>query len=313
MAGGTRRALYRVAMTAPRQVLPGTTYLITRRCTQRQFLLRPSSDTRQLFGYLLAIAADRYRIDVHAVCVMSNHVHLVVTDPEARLPAFTQFLDSLVGRAMNARLNRSENFWAAARSSAVALLTASDVLDKIAYVLANPVAAGLVKRGRLWPGLWSDPRQMSSTATEFKRPDWFFRKKGKKPLPELARLYLVKPPGSGSAEEMRLEVASALAVLEQSAAAEMATPRRGFLGVRRVLAQRSLEASSRPEARGGLNPRIACRDPEKRIKALQQLTAFLWEYRHAFRCWRERITPTEFPHGTYLMRVLHGAPCAAPG
>jgi putative transposase len=62
-------------MTAPRQVLPGTTYLVTRRCSQRQFLLRPSRQTNQLFGFLLAVAAQRFHVDVHAFCVMSNHVH----------------------------------------------------------------------------------------------------------------------------------------------------------------------------------------------------------------------------------------------
>jgi putative transposase len=98
-------------MTAPRQVLPGTTYLVTRRCSQRQFLLRPSKRTNQIFGYLLAIAATRFRIEVHAFCVMSNHVHLVVTDTDARLPAFSQFLDSLVARTMNALLARWEHFW----------------------------------------------------------------------------------------------------------------------------------------------------------------------------------------------------------
>jgi putative transposase len=82
-------------MTAPRQVLRGTTYLVTRRCAQRQFLLRPSRTTNDVFLYLLAVAARRFGIQVHAFCVLSNHFHLVVTDPDARLPAFHQFLDAL--------------------------------------------------------------------------------------------------------------------------------------------------------------------------------------------------------------------------
>ena len=93
-------------MTAPRQVLQGTTYLVTRRCTQRQLLLKPSKVTNAVFGYLLAVAARRYGVEVHAYCVLSNHYHLVVTDPQARLPAFQQFLDALVARAVNAHLGR---------------------------------------------------------------------------------------------------------------------------------------------------------------------------------------------------------------
>ena len=69
-------------MTAPRQILPGTTYLVTRRCFQRQLLLKPSASTSAIFSYVLALAAARYGVQVHAYCVLSNHFHLVVTDCE---------------------------------------------------------------------------------------------------------------------------------------------------------------------------------------------------------------------------------------
>ncbi|ABS26525.1 protein of unknown function DUF1568 [Anaeromyxobacter sp. Fw109-5] len=118
-------------MTAPRQVLPGTTYLVTRRCAQRQFLLRPSAVVNEVFLYVLAVAAERFGVLVHAFCVLSNHFHLVVTDPDAQLPAFEQYLDSLVARALNASLGRWEAFWAPSSYSAVALVSPEDVLDSL--------------------------------------------------------------------------------------------------------------------------------------------------------------------------------------
>lgn len=144
-------------MTAPCQVLAGATYLVTRRCAQGQFLLEPSKIVNHVFLYLLALAAARYGIEVHASCVMSNHFHRVVTDPEARLPAFHQFLDALVARATNAALGRRETFWAANSYSAVRLLSRSAVVEKAAYVLANPVSAGLSRRAAHGPG--SGPRR----------------------------------------------------------------------------------------------------------------------------------------------------------
>src|SRR6266545_4007950 len=108
-------------MTAPRQIIPGTTYLITRRCAHRQFLLKPSPVTTGIFLYVLAVAARRYGIQVHAFSVLSNHFHLVITDPDARLPAFEQYLDSLVARAVNASLGRFESFWAPPASSGKAV------------------------------------------------------------------------------------------------------------------------------------------------------------------------------------------------
>jgi putative transposase len=301
------------AMTAPRRVLPGTTYLLTRRCSQRQFLLRPSRATNQVVGFLLAVAAERFRVEVHAFCVMSNHVHLVVTDREARLPAFGQFLDSLVGRAMNALLGRSEHFWGPPSFSAVALNDPSDVVDKVAYLLANPVAAGLVRRGRMWPGLWSAPEQFGAGALEFERPARFFRKQGARSLPERAALRLVTPPGFDSPERFRRAVRDALHLREALAASAVAARGRGFLGAQRVLAQPPSSGPSHPAPLGGLNPRLACRDKWRRIQALAQLVEFLHDYRRAFAAWRSGASRVLFPAGTYLMRVLHAAPCAPPG
>jgi putative transposase len=62
-------------VTAPRQVIAGKTYLVTRRTAQRQFLLKPCELTNNTFGYILAVAAARYRVLVHAVVVLSNHYH----------------------------------------------------------------------------------------------------------------------------------------------------------------------------------------------------------------------------------------------
>jgi hypothetical protein len=48
----------------PRQVFPRQFYLITRRCTQRQFLLRPDPVINNAFLYCLIDAALRSEIDV---------------------------------------------------------------------------------------------------------------------------------------------------------------------------------------------------------------------------------------------------------
>jgi REP element-mobilizing transposase RayT len=295
-------------MTAPRQVLPGTTYLVTRRCTQRQFLLKPSKTTNDVFLYLLAVAARRFEIEVHAFCVLSNHFHLVLTDPQARLPAFHQFLDALVARAINASLGRWEAFWAPDSYSAVRLVSPGDVLDKAAYVVANPVAAGLVRTGRLWPGLWSAPEWIGGNPLSVPRPKHFFDPKGV--LPEQVELNLTAPPGFASAEEFRDQLSAALEALEAKA---MRARRGGFLGVARVLAQDAASQPAPGEPRQTLNPRVAARDKWKRIETLARLVEFLRSYRSAWAAWRAGQEQVTFPYGTYLLRVVHGVPCAGVG
>lgn len=296
-------------MTAPRRILPGVTYLITRRCAGRQFLLRPSATTSAIFLYVLAVAAERFGIQIHAFCVLSNHWHAVATDPDGRLPAFEQFLDSLIARAVNASLGRWESFWAPSSYSAVALTSPADVLDKAAYVLANPVAAGLVRRGREWPGLWSAPESIGGELIAAARPKVFFRENGQ--MPEKAELALVPPPGF-TAEEFRGKVASALSELEERARQVLKSEGRRVLGRKGVLAQEVTDRPAGSEPRRGMNPRVAAQDKWKRIEALARLTEFLRSYRVA---WKRRRAgqPHEFPAGTYHLRIFHAAPCEAVG
>ncbi len=295
-------------MTAPRQILPGATYLVTRRCFQRQFLLRPSTTTNEVFLYLLAVAARRFGIELHAYCVLSNHYHLVVTDRDARLPAFQQFFDALLARALNASLGRWETFWAPDSYSAVTLASPGDIVDKVGYVLANPVAAGLVRSARSWPGLWSAPEQSQGGALMVQRPKHFFDAKGS--LPETVKLELVVPRGFESAEAFSNSVATALAEREEQAVPDH---RGRFLGVARVLAQKPSARPAPGEARRKLNPRVAARDKWKRVEVLRRLLEFVRSYRAAWAARRDGAANVVFPYGTYLLRVVHGVPCAEPG
>jgi putative transposase len=229
-------------MTAPRQVFRGASYLVTRRCMQRQFLLRACRVTNDIFLFALAHAAARHRVAVHAFCVLSNHFHLVVTDPHADLPRFMQDLDFLVAKAVNSSLGRWESFWAPDTYSAVRLLSPSDIVDKSAYTLANPVQAGLVGSGDSWPGLWSAPSQIGGDAIDMKRPAHFFDPKGV--LPAQVTIRLTVPPGFDSAEGFRERLLRELQAREE-AARKRWRARGGFLGVARVLARSRCPVPSR--------------------------------------------------------------------
>ncbi len=301
----------RAGMTAPRYVVPGAQYLLTRRCSERRFFLRPSKAVNDLLRYVLAVAAERYGVILHAFCVLSNHVHVVLTDARGNLPAFERYLDSLVARSINALHGRWESFWAPGSYSAVALLSHEDVLAKCAYVLANPVAAGLVRHGSEWPGLWSHPNEIGAGPVVVRRPKHFFREDG--PMPETAALELVCPPGFESTEAFRHQLIAAVTALEDEVASDMASHGRSFRGVRRILAQNPEDRPTSGEPRRELNPRIAGRDKWKRIEAISRLKSFLHDYRLAWLAFRRGIRDVLFPQGTYWMRITYAVRCEAPG
>jgi REP element-mobilizing transposase RayT len=296
-------------MTAPRQILEGATYLVTRRCSERRFFLRPSRKTTAIVTYVLAVVSERYDILIHGFCFLSNHVHIVLTDPHARLPDFHRDLDALIARAVNSSLGRWEAFWDRDSYSAVRLETPEAILEKITYVLANPVAAGLVRRGNEWPGLWSDPRLVGGEPAVVGRPKEFFRAEGR--LPAVARLQLHPPPGFDRAAFVTA-VEEQLVRAENRAAAELAAAHRSFLGVARVLAQSPYARPASGEPRRGLKPRVACKNKWKRVEALLRLAEFGSAYRDALASWRTGVRDAVFPPGTWLMRVQHRAPCAIP-
>jgi hypothetical protein len=78
--------LIAVSAMLSRQMLPRQFYLITRRCSQRQFLLRPDTVTNNAFLYYLIAAALRCEIDVLLPCAMSNHLLCRDLRPRGPLP-----------------------------------------------------------------------------------------------------------------------------------------------------------------------------------------------------------------------------------
>jgi REP element-mobilizing transposase RayT len=284
---------------------------VTRRCSERRCFLRPSEPTSRIILYVLALAARRFNVAIHAFCVLSNHIHLVVTDRDGNLPAFQQYLAALVARAVNASLGRWESFWAPSTYSAVVLATPDDVVSKTAYVLANPVAAGLVRHGSEWPGLRTAPEKLGHRVVlAAPKPTMFFRSAGY--LPDVAELELTAPPGLGS-EEFGCRVRDEVSEREERARRDAAARGAGFLGTRRVLAQRPWARPRTVEPRRGLAPRVAARDPWKRAEALGRVREFLRAYEEARVAFARGAREAVFPAGTYLLRVALGVRCAVAG
>ena len=294
------------AMSLPRPVYPGATYLITRRVSQRMYLLRPSRPVDQVVQYSIAVAARKYVVVLHAITVMSNHYHMVVTDPHGRLPDFERWCNSIIARALNAHYGRWENFWATEQPSNVRLLGAADVLAKMVYTLSNPVAAGLVSHGDKWPGI----RLFSPGVRKIARPRGFFVEEGG--LPDVVALELVAPPLALPSHEAYRLVLESVAAKEVELRDSFRRQGRSFLGASRVLAQKVSDSPVTVEPRRQLSPRVACRNTWQRVEVLQRCKVFLTEYRAAFQAWKSRIKGVLFPYGTFLVSQRFGAMVAAP-
>ena len=74
-----------LGMSLPRAIVPGRRYMITRRCSERRFFMRPDRETNNAFIYCLALAARKAGVSIVCLGTLSNHYHAVVVDNHGRL------------------------------------------------------------------------------------------------------------------------------------------------------------------------------------------------------------------------------------
>ena len=297
-------------MSLARPIFKRVSLMLTRRVRGRVFLLRPSRRTNQIVGYVVAVMQKRWNIKVHAIDVMSNHWHLCLTDADRNVVDFQRDCHQFIARALNAHCGEFESVWASAQSSRVECEEPDDLIEKIAYTMANPVKAGLVRYGKSWPGL---RRAWPSKPLVIRRPTKFFRGPDQGgSWPDEAVLELSRPPGYEelSDDELAAVITTAIDEHEERYRSKYDAEKRPFLGRRNVLRQSRHDRPRTREPRFAISPKVACRDKWRRIERLQANKRWLREYQTTLKRWRAGDREVVFPAGTYQMRVVHNVRCA---
>jgi putative transposase len=246
--------------------------------------------------------AKRTHVKVIGYVVMSNHYHLIVYDKHANISKFTHYLNMSVARSFNVMLQRGENFWATDSLCLVELVNRSDIVEKLAYTLANPVAAGLVGRARSWGGVSSWHAMQSGETVSVNRPRVFYRKC----MPAKAQLDLeLDLPGLEGREQFVNDVCAAVEKIEKACDVEGSRAGQTVIGMAAVLKQGTEDTPKMRHEMFGLRPRVACRSQWHRIATLQRNADFVAAHADA----RARLmvgAVANFPVGTCGMRELIG-------
>lgn len=293
-------------VTRPRQVLPEQFILINRRCTQRQFLLRPDDETNNNVLYCLGCAIQKYQMEVLMLCMESNHEHLLIYDRLGNYPEFAEYLHKLIARSQNALRGRWENFWSSEEMCAVRLVSREVVIEKMVYTAANPVLDRLVDRVHRWPGINGYVNLLADRAFTAKRPRHFFRPDG--PTPESVSFEMTIPPELGPRDAIVAAVREGVEAIEHALALQIRQGAR-VVGRKRILTQSWKNSPTSVEPRRNLRPRFAAQNATERMTALLEFRTFLDAYREARRCWIAK-QPAEFPPGTYWLRRFAAVPIA---
>jgi hypothetical protein len=317
---GAGRALLLVDVTAPRIIVPGATYALTRRTAFRKMFWTPSDPViHDGLLYCFALAQEETEIELHSGTMLPNHGHWSVTPKEPNLPEFTEYVfressKFLMNALVELGCEAPENVWNAGRPHQMRLIDAEAQLVWLLYTAKQAVDAGIVERAADYPGWWTDPGMLRGRTIIVKKPPLYFGKKRPAELP----LRFTCPPllreTFGDPDKVihwlrkeleRAErackarggvVLGAEACTRQHPWAEPKTPRTGF----RQRIPSFLVATSGPE--GDI----------LRARCAEETTD--WRLRHEDRRtkWKAGDRTVAFPYGTYGFRVRHGAHVEPP-
>lgn len=134
-----------------RLIVPGVAVHIIQRGNNRAACFRVDSDYLTYLGYLRHLSS-KYGCELHAYCLMTNHVHLLLTPAAAGACAvLMRDLGRCYVRYFNRRHGRTGTLWEGRFRSCMAE-SAHYVIACYRYIELNPVRAGMTDHpaGYLW-------------------------------------------------------------------------------------------------------------------------------------------------------------------
>mgnify|MGYP006298787351 CR=1 FL=1 len=306
-------------MTAPRRILPGMTYSITRRCLDRRFYLKPTPELVADMKYVLGQANERYGVKLHVVCGMFNHFHLHATDVRGVLPAYMQDVFRQLSRVVKKAYPDIEGPVFDDRPPCVTVLL-TPAARQLAYVVTNPVTSHLVVKHGDYPGLVTRQEELDGYAERVSRPEALLLGRPAHAKFEITPWEPAEASEPSAEERARkrayvLELAKQLIAENEAAAAkERRRSGRGAEGPHRLM-QRSHRG--RPESRtqrSDVVPALAAGDPS----VMKQGKRMLRAWRRAYRDARAALMAKEdalFPAGTWWLprQNMATAACLAAG
>ena len=288
-------------MTAPRRIIAGEYYLVTRRTMQRAFLLRPDPEVNRMFEYCLAEAANKFDIELIAWCAMSNHYHSVIYDPYGRAPAFLERFHKMLSKVLSVHLRRFEGIWSKEQTCLTRLVTMNDVFEKVVYVYSNPAAAHIVEDIAQAPGS-SSWNRMGRDAKGVARPKPYFCEAGRMPAEVGLRAVVPRGLRGESKEAWIARVRAAVRRRQSNLAKERGT--RGVLGAERAMKTDPNAMPKTKAPRWKLRPHLACKEKDRMKAERRALKEFRADYRTMLLRFRAGESRVEFPEGTYRLRLL---------
>lgn len=123
---------------------PGAFYHVTSRGNEQKVIFKSQKDREKFLAYLES-AVTRYGAVIHAYCLMSNHVHLLLETPGGNLSQIMRHINGAYTTYFNVKRKRAGHLFQG-RYKAI-LVEADEYATELSrYLHLNPVRAGMTSR-----------------------------------------------------------------------------------------------------------------------------------------------------------------------
>ena len=289
---------------------PGQLYLVTTRCHQARFFLRPDPQINEAVLEWLTRAQQHFpRLQILAVCVLSNHLHLVVRDQDGELAAWASYFLGHLAVAVN-RIRKRRGACFERRYSAEPILDDEALLDRLIYVIVNPVKAGLSRSASKWPGvvIFASKNKTEEIAVSwvdrnaYRSARYKARLRGE-PIPHAdpfrvsGRLLVGSFDGADASRGLGNEITAAIEAKERELGVERRRAGRKTLTRKQVLSQSWRAAPRRPNR----SPRPLCHTSDLGLlkKFREGYREFVSLFREASELFRGGDRNTSFPDWSF--------------
>lgn len=130
---------------------PGTTYHVTARGNRKQELFHDDDDRKKYVTYLQE-TKEKYPFTIHAYCLMSNHIHLLIETHDVPLEKFIRILHTRYAVYFNKKYDYVGHVFQG-RYGSTKIDTPSYFIKASRYIHHNPVEAKLTIHPGSYP--WS--------------------------------------------------------------------------------------------------------------------------------------------------------------
>ena len=275
-----------------------STFFVTSRCIHSRFLLRPSQHSNQLIIGVIAKGVSKFDIKLHALCVMSNHYHLLLSSKNAQVLAqFMQFINGNIAREIGRLHGWREKFWSR-RYVATVVLDEHAAEERMQYILSNSVKERLVRHPRYWPGVHCYRTLVEGTSLQgvwINRTALHLNPHLKEhEVTEHLLLKLVRLPNLTELSEQKHREFMKSLTIQMLESLDVSDKK--FLGQKRVLNQNPTDAPSKTSR----SPAPLCHTSSEVLRSQfrQQFNDFVYAYKQAYEKLAKGLFKLEFPEGS---------------